>query len=205
MQTHEHHDHGHHHDHAKQPHPLDPARAARLDDASREAWFPTPRVIEALDIHSGHRVLDFGTGTARYAIAVADAHGDAQIVAYDVQDAMLDYARAKIADAPPENLELIGTTFDAIADRRFDRVMLFNVLHEIDFAHIQELRQVLKDDDAHMLVIDWNPDVEREVGPPAEHSLSLGEAQAMLTRAGFSTEVREDPQFPYHYVILARR
>ena len=203
MHTHEHH--GHNHDHAKQPHPLDPARAARLDDASREEWFPTPHLVEALDIRSGHRVLDFGTGTARYAIAVADAHGDAQVVAYDVQDAMLDVARTKLADVPRKNLELIGTTFSSIAEHRFDRVMLFNVLHEIDFAHIQELRQLLKDDDAHILVIDWNPEVEREVGPPTEHSLSLAEARAMLTRAGFSTEVREDPAFPYHYVILARR
>jgi hypothetical protein len=64
------------------------------------------------------------------------------------------------------------------------------------------MRRLLKPD-GFLLVADWRSDVQRDMGPPSEVSLSLREGRELLEEAGFRVEPA-DTEFPYHFVFVAR-
>ncbi len=194
-----HHHHHHHHDRtgAKQPEIFSHERAARLDDPKREQFAPTGRLVELLDVPHGARVLDFGAGTGRYALAIAHTHPRATVVAYDVQPEFLAMIRERAHAANLHNVEAVGEHHGA-----FERILAMNVLHEIGDADIRAMREALAPGGS-ALIVDWNGGIERPEGPPNDHAHTLDEALARLRAAGFHAEARPDPAFPYHFIITA--
>ena len=128
---------------AKQPYIFSHERAAWLDEPEREGWLPTAALIELLDAPSGTRVLDFGTGTGRYGLALAQARPDLNVVGYDVQIEMLEIARRRMEDSRIENFDIADW---ANAQRRapYDRILALNVLDEIDNDTLRRLASLLK-------------------------------------------------------------
>lgn len=189
---------------AKQPYIFSHERAAWLDEPEREGWIPTAALIELLDAPSGARVLDFGTGTGRYALALAQARPDVQVVAYDVQPEMLEIVRRRMATLPIENFYAADW---ATAQRRapYDRILALNLLHEIDNDTLRRLASLLTAK-GNVLVIDWDATIDRPTGPPAEHAHNPDEAQDRLVRNGLRRAVRiRDARFPYHFTFRAER
>ncbi|MHB8432685.1 MAG: class I SAM-dependent methyltransferase [Candidatus Tyrphobacter sp.] len=187
---------------AKQHEIFSHERAAVLDEPEREQWTPAAALVELLDAPSQARVLDFGTGTGRYAIALARARPDLNVVAYDVQPEMLDIVRRRAADAHVENLS--GANW-AEAQRRapYDRIVALNVLHEIDNVTLRRLAPLLAPGGS-VLFVDWDATIDRPTGPPAEHAHSPSEAQERLTRNGLARVERiRDARFPYHFILRA--
>jgi len=101
---------------ARQPHRFDPARSGLLDDEERFAYVPPARLLEMLDLPSHGTLLDFGTGTGTYALAIARARPDVRVYALDEQEPMLARVRAKLASSPLANVTVIGP--DALAALR---------------------------------------------------------------------------------------
>lgn len=188
----------------KQPHPFDPAHAARLDDPARERWLPTQALLQMLELDGTLRVLDYGAGTGRYAIAIAQHAPDSRVTAFDIQEPMLDIVRSRAHERHLENLAAAGPSPDALHAGSFDRVLGVHLLHEIDDEHLLHVRDLLAKD-GFTLLVDWERDVERDAGPPADHVHTVHEALSRLRRCGFSAEVLESAAFPYHYAIRARR
>ncbi|MHB8146666.1 MAG: class I SAM-dependent methyltransferase [Vulcanimicrobiaceae bacterium] len=199
------HDHHHHHGDrhgAKQPEIFSHARAAMLDDPAREAWLPTPALLQILDAPQGSRVLDFGAGTGRYAIPLAELRPDLQVVAYDVQPEMVATVRTRALE---RGVQTLKATHDAaeLAPHSFSRALVVNVLHEIgdiDVARIASLMQP----DGVALFVDWDGGVSREVGPPNDHVHTKAEAIARLERLGLRNVCDAGtPHMPNHYVLRA--
>lgn len=188
----------------KQPEPFNPHRAAVLDDPERERWLPASRVAELLDVHHGMHVLDYGAGTGRMALAIARAHAGASIVAFDIQQRMLDIVSERIADSSLHNVRTAGPNASDVGEGAFDRVLGVHLLHEIDDEHLAHIRQSLKPD-GMLLVIDWDRDAKRDFGPPPDHVHSIDEALERLRRTGFTPEHVKAPEFPYSFVIRATR
>jgi SAM-dependent methyltransferase len=189
---------------AKQPYIFSHERAAWLDEPEREGWIPTNAIIELLDAPSGARVLDFGTGTGRYALALAQARPDLRVVAYDVQPEMLEIVRRRIAGSSVENFEVADW---AAAQRRalYDRILALNVLHEIDNAALRRLASLLTDT-GNAAILDWDATIDRPTGPPAEHAHSPDEAADRLVHCGLRCVERiDDARFPYHFIFRAQR
>jgi SAM-dependent methyltransferase len=189
-----------HHDRhgARQPERFDPARAAILDDTARFEYVSPDALLEELALPPAAVLVDFGSGTGLYAIALAQTRPDLRVVALDEQPAMLERVRASIARA--------GVAIDASAVEslrgRADGVLALNVLHEVGDAALGELRDLLHPAGV-ALFVDWNADVERPVGPPRDHVYGTGEAVERLRAAGFRVEERA--ALPYHFVLAARR
>lgn len=194
------HDHGR--EGAKQPRRFDPGRAARLDDPARFAYLPVKDVLALLDAPIGSKVIDFGTGTGTYAIEIALLRPDLRIVGLDEQPEMLDLLRAKLEVAFVGNVEAVSSDAIPALRGRADRILAINVLHELGDAALADLRSLLKDD-GKVVFIDWNADVERPAGPPADHVYSPKEGAKRLAELGF--DVFFERIFPYHYAIAAKK
>ena len=183
---------------AKQPHIFSHEKAAWLDEPEREGWLPTPVLIALLEVANGMRVLDFGTGTGRYALAVARAYPSAEVIALDAQPEFLAIVAQRAAQSQVANLR--G------ADRiegRFDRIFAANVLHEIGDADLAALHAALRPG-GFALIVDWNAEIDRPTGPPREHAHSPREARQRLHAGGFtSVKQIEEPKLPYHFVFRA--
>jgi SAM-dependent methyltransferase len=175
---------------------FDPARAARLDDPARFAYLPPREIVRLLDLEPGARLIDFGTGTATYAIEIARARPDVAIFALDEQAAMLDLARAKIAAAGISSITPIDSAQSADLRGSADRVFALNVLHELGDRALADLGALLRPG-GFALIVDWNGDVERPVGPPRDHVYGVDAARERLEAHGL--RVRAASFFPYHY------
>ena len=186
---------------AKQPERFQPHKAARLDDPSRFEYLPPEKIITLLDLPQGATLVDFGTGTGTFAIRVAQARPDVNVVALDEQPEMLDLLRAK-----PEAKSLANLR-PAMPDEipglrgRADRVLALNVLHELGDASLAALGSLLGAE-GFALFIDWNEEVDRPVGPPKGHVYGPRQAVERLERLGYAPETLEP--LPYHYVVRAR-
>ena len=186
---------------AKQPKRFDPARAARLDDPERLIHIPPQRIVELLQLSDG-TLLDFGTGTGAYALPLARLLPAVSILAFDEQLKMLAILDAKLAANPVANVKVIGPEGLAPFVGHIDRVLAINVLHEIGDSDLAGIPALLSPG-GQALFIDWNADVERPIGPSAEHVYGVREASSRLERFGFSPQRTE--LFAYHYAIECSR
>src|SRR5947209_6463268 len=57
----------------------------------------TTRMLETLDIHDGHRVLEIGTGTGYNAALLAHRLGDRNVFSVDVDTDLIAAARRRLA------------------------------------------------------------------------------------------------------------
>ncbi len=187
---------------AKQPRRFDPARAGVLDDPARLSYLPPQDVLGLLDAPREAMLIDFGTGTGTYALALARLRQDLRIVAIDEQLEMLALLQAKLEREHVPNVEAAASDAIPMLHGCADRILAINVLHELGDAAISELRRLLKPA-GEALFIDWSADVERPVGPPPDHVYTAGEAKTRLETNGLFA-LRER-RFPYHYAIVVRR
>jgi ubiquinone/menaquinone biosynthesis C-methylase UbiE len=183
----------------KQEKPFDPERAARLDDPARFAYLPVEDILALLAPPQGATLLDFGTGTATYALAIAELRPDLRVVAYDVQPAMLDLARAK-PEFAQRALEAASTEDLPRLRGTIDRAVAINVLHEIDDVDLVALRGLMKPD-GRALIVDWDAEADRDVGPSKDHSYTLPEA---VVRVGGFFTVERSGRFPNHFALLVK-
>ncbi len=184
---------------ARQPERFDPARAALLDDPARAEYLPPDRLIELLDAPARARVVDFGAGTGTIAIELARQRPDLEVIALDEQPRMLDLLRAKPAARGLHNLKPVLSGEMALADSA-QRVLAINVLHELGDAALEDLAKMLTADGL-ALIVDWNSEVDRPVGPPRDHVYSPAEARQRLEATGL--RVTERAPLKYHYVLVA--
>ncbi|HXH48839.1 MAG TPA: class I SAM-dependent methyltransferase [Terriglobia bacterium] len=185
---------------ARQPERFNPERASRLDDPARFEYLPPHDVAMMLDVPAGGTVLDFGTGTGTYAIELAQLRPDVEVIAFDEQPEMLDLLRAKPAARELANLTPALPEDIPTYKGKIDRVLALNVLHELGDDALHNLNALLKAGGV-ALFIDWNSEVDRPAGPPADHLYSPAEGRRRLEQMGF--RIRDEKLFPYHYSILA--
>jgi SAM-dependent methyltransferase len=189
-------------DHAAHQHTkkFDPSRADRLEESDRLSYVDPERVLALLDIPPGGVVIDFGAGTGVYTIEIAERRPDAHVIALDEQPTMIQRIREK-PRASRANIE--ARLPDVIPERTgtVDRILGLNVLHELDDVDFDAMRALLKPDGA-LVLLDWNPGVERTRGPDAKHLYDAGAARELLARFGF--DAKPAGEFPYHLAFVCR-
>ncbi len=186
---------------ARQQERFNPQRASKLDDPARFEYLPVEEVAHLLDVPRNGKLVDFGTGTGTYAIELARLRPDIEVIAVDELPQMLEHFRAKPAVAALANLTLMLAGEIRDLEMRIDRVLALNVLHELGDDALRNLAALLKTDGAAVF-IDWNAEVKRPAGPPADHVYAPCEARRRLEKLGF--KIGTEHLFSYHYAFRAR-
>jgi 2-polyprenyl-3-methyl-5-hydroxy-6-metoxy-1,4-benzoquinol methylase len=94
----------------------------------------TQAALDRLHLQPGMHVLDAGCGPGRLTIPIARAIGPVgRVTALDIQEGMLDRARARAAAASVTNIEFVRAALGArtLGPAHFDRAILVTVLGEI--------------------------------------------------------------------------
>lgn len=128
--------------HAGEEH-LDPARAARHDE--RLLFDPTSELelLVELGLSTEDTVVDFGTGTGVFPLAVADFCD--RIVAIDISEPMLDVVREKVDEAGIQNIECVHDGFVSYEHEGEPASFAFSkdALHHLpDFWKVEALKTV---------------------------------------------------------------
>jgi len=188
-------------DGAKQPERFDPGRAAQLDAPERFDYLPPMELFALLNAPKGGVVVDFGAGTGAYALKLAQAQPDLEILALDEQPQMLELLKKKLSLTPAPNVRPILANDKSWARLRgkADRILAVNVLHEVGDDPLRQMADLLKPG-GNILFVDWNGAIERPVGPPRDHVLTPDEAVRRVQALGM--EVLTSRLFPYHYALV---
>ena len=183
------------------PKKFDPARAHVLDAPEREAYLPTAQLIDLLDLNGVERVVDYGAGTGRLALAVARELGEGgRVVAVDESKEMFERLARSVAGVPDVEALLVADNRVPVDDGWAQRILALNVLHEVrGETALAEMRRLLAAG-GFLLAVDWERGRDRDFGPPDELLYSREEAESELRAAG----LRADPvnaALPYHFAV----
>ncbi len=203
---HEAHAHGHHH-HGSAHHRFDDAErwAAVFDDPARDAWQQPDRVIAELGLTPSMVVADVGAGTGYFAVRLAKVVARGQVLATDIEPAMVTYMAERARREQLTNLKAVQSTADdpALPAGGVDRILVVDVWHHLGdrIAYAKALGAALRTD-GKILVVDFKLDSDR--GPPTPMKLAPDQIASDLRAAGFQTAVT-DSLLPDQYLVLAWR
>jgi ubiquinone/menaquinone biosynthesis C-methylase UbiE len=184
---------------------FDPTHADRLENPQRLVELPPENVVALLDLRGAETVVDYGAGTGLYTVPIAKALSSGRVIAVDEHAEFLAYIDAKLTAAglSPDRVTKVPTTENRVplADGAADRVFLLNVLHHIwdEPVAMGEIVRLLAPG-GRLVVVDF-AQMERPVGPPNDHVLSLEQARASVAGMGLRELSVHEPGVVGRYQI----
>jgi ubiquinone/menaquinone biosynthesis C-methylase UbiE len=189
---------------------FDASHAHRLDNPERLIELPPAKLAQLLRLSGAETVVDFGAGTGVYSLPLAASVPLGRVLAVDEQPALLDRLRAKLEAHPScDNVHPILSEDGRVPldDGIADRMLIVNVLHHVsdDPAALTEMSRLLAP--GGLLVAAEYARMDRPVGPPSDHVLSLDDVRGLLTAAGLEELALYPPGTVglYHNVIVAEK
>jgi ubiquinone/menaquinone biosynthesis C-methylase UbiE len=182
------------------------AYIAQLENAKRESYLPTKRVVELLGLKGSERVADLGCGPGVVSVELATAVPTGIVLAIDVEPAQLDRVNAKITKDGIRNVvPVLCTTDDARIPPAFaDIIVIVDTYHHFDerVAYLRRLGASLAPG-GKIVNIDFK-DGDLPEGPPASHKVVKATMLAEFAEAGFRV-AREEKEFQYHdYTVFEK-
>jgi len=202
-------DHLHHHGdhHGGMPHRFESADewAKVFDDPARDAWQQPDRVVAALELGPKMTVADIGAGTGYFAVRLARAVPEGQVIATDVEPDMIRYMTERAGREHLQNLRAVQTppADPQLAEASIDRVLVVDVWHHLGdrVAYAKALARALKPG-GKVAVVDFRLDAKQ--GPPPEYRLAPRTIVDDLRAAGLTTNV-SSIALPEQYIVIGTR
>ena len=189
---------------------FDPTHADKLENPERLVELPPAKLVDLLRLSGAETVVDFGAGTGMYSIPLAVAVPLGRVLAVDEQAQILDRLRAKLEALPAvHNVRPVLSEGGRapLEDGVADRMLIVNVLHHVydDPGALTEICRLLAP--GGLLVAAEFARMDRPVGPPNEHVLSLDQLRGVLTGAGLSELAVYEPGAVglYHHVLVTQK
>lgn len=190
----------HHHPFADASH-----ASQMLDDPARDEWQRPDEVLRALALSPSMTVADVGAGTGYFAVRLARAVPQGEVVATDVEPAMVRHLAERARAERLTNLRAVLSTPGSagLGPGSVDAILVVHVWHHVHdrAALARDLAAALRPGGL-LLVVDFGRDAPR--GPPPEMRLSAEQVVADLTAAGLRAAV-SPVALPEQYVVEARR
>lgn len=168
---------------------------------------------DALGIHEGMVVADFGVGSGQYALHIAERVGRSGVVyAIDVQQPLLVRLKNESHRKGLDTIHIVWGDVtrvggSKIADGVVDRVLISNLLFQLEepIQALKEARRILKPA-GQLALIDWSdapPSSGRRWGPHTSHRIKKDQALVLARKAHFES-VREFNAGAHHYGLIFR-
>ena len=179
--------------------------SAMLDDPARDAWQHPDDVVAALALTPAMTVADVGAGTGYFAVRLARAVPQGQVIATDLEPDMLRHLEERARREQLSNLRAVAASRNAsgLAPSSVDAILVVDVWHHLDDRanYARDLAAVLRPG-GRVLVVDFKRDAHR--GPPAHMRLEPEAIIADLAGAGLVAKLSAIT-LPEQYMIEAKR
>lgn len=179
--------------------------AKDFDNPARDAWQQPERVLAALELHPKMIVADIGAGTGYFAVRIARAVPDGQVIATDIEPDMVRYMTERAAREGLTNLRAVRTPPDSpqLAAESVDRILVVDVWHHLDdrVAYARALALALRPG-GKLAIVDFKLDSTH--GPPPKHRLSPDQILAELRSAGLAAALSVTV-LPEQYIVIATK
>lgn len=176
-----------------------------LDDPARDVWQLPAHVIRALELTPRMAVADVGAGTGYFAVRLARALPEGDVIATDVEPTMVGFMTERARRENLPNLRALRSTRSAsgLAARTVDRILVVHVWHHIEGRtdYARDLAAALRPD-GRLLVVDFSPGAGR--GPPEAMRVGPDSIIAELAAVGLTARVLP-AVLPDQYIVEARR
>ncbi len=168
------------------------------------------KIIAQLDLQSGSRVAEIGTGSGAYSLAAAKAVGEhGKVFAVEVQKELLSRLEKEVRAQRIFNIDTVWGDAEAVggtklADGSCDAAIIANVLFQSPekAALAREAARITKPR-GRVLVVDWSGSYGG-AGPAPFAVVSKAKAQEIFENAGFASERAVDAG-AHHYGIIFRK
>lgn len=175
-----------------------------------EVRFARPkRNVAALPLQHGMRIVDFGSGSGAYVLAMAERlQGSGTVYAIDIQRDLLRRTHNDAARRGLKNVEVIWADLETpraskLADASIDFVVVSNLLFQVQGKAIilREARRIVKTN-GYVVVIDW-ADSFKGMGPIKEDVVTKDRALVFAKKEGLELQ-REFEAGAHHYGLIFR-
>lgn len=176
-----------------------------FDDPARDAWQQPDAVIGALALQPAMKVADIGAGTGYFAVRLARAVPQGEVIATDVEADMIRYLQERATRESLPNLRAVQTppADPQLAEASLDRILVVDVWHHLGdrVAYARALGKALKAGGA-IAIVDFKLDAKH--GPPVKHRLAPAAIVADLEAAGLAASV-SPVALPEQYMVIATK
>ncbi len=190
---------------------------AQVMGAGGMSWLDRPEraeeehpevVIEAMDLHRGDVVADFGAGSGFFTFRIAPKVGNTgRVLAVDIQQEMLDTIRARATAKGIANVEEIRDTETdpGLPGHSVDRVLFVDVYHELayPFEVMSKVREALKPA-GRVVFVEYRKEDPR-VPIKEVHKMSVEQLTREMAVVGLARVQLVETLPAQHIVIFARR
>jgi ubiquinone/menaquinone biosynthesis C-methylase UbiE len=176
-----------------------------FDDPKRDEWQRPDDVLRALELEPGMAVADVGAGTGYFAVRLARALPQGEVLATDLEPNMVRFLTERARREQLPNLRAIQATPTAsgLGAESVHRILVVHVWHHLPnrSEYARGLATALRPE-GRIFVVDFSPAAHR--GPPASLRVAPETVVAELESAGLSARISPVP-LPDQYIVEARR
>ncbi|MCL7942258.1 methyltransferase domain-containing protein [Halomonas sp. ATCH28] len=184
-----------------------PATAMPDRDWWHALWPDPDRVIKALRIRQGMKVVDLGCGDGYFTAAIAHQVGAGRVIGFDLDPVMLEQAQAA-CEGMSNCSWLLGDAMalSRLLDASVDYVLIANTFHGVPdkTALAREIAKVLTPN-GRFAIVNWHPLPREQTtvlgqprGPKTAMRMSAEQTRTVVEPAGFRLETLVELP-PYHY------
>ncbi len=175
-----------------------------LESPSRQEWQKPDQVVERLQLKSGQRVAEIGSGSGYFVVRFARAVGETgKVYAADIDSDMLNYLKWRAGKEELANIELVEATPDdpKLAGSSVDMVFICNTIHHIDNRdrYYPNISRALREG-GRMVIVDFYKR-PLPVGPSPRMKIARRDMIEEIEQAGFHL-VEEYDFLPHQYFLV---